>query len=279
MPPPREDEQSIKARGSQLYQANGFVAGPDPLPLEGRRRKSFAAYLAEAPAMRLAPFTKLVLGAVGLVVVGLFGASLTTLVDLGAPGTASSPRPGAAPVLRWSDADIGSPGQAGSARDSGGTWTVNGGGGDIWEASDQFHLVSVDAAGDTSISARVTGLTNTNPWAKAGVMFRESTAPNARFISMVVTAGQGVAFQWRSAPGGGCLDAEVPGIAVPVWVKIVRAGNNFQGSFSTDGAKWIPVGTPQEIALNPAGLVGLAVTAHDNGKLATATFEGVMVSR
>src|SRR6185503_20753211 len=38
----------------------------------------------------------------------------------------------------WSDADIGSPGLAGSASEASGDWTVTGGGADIWNAADQF---------------------------------------------------------------------------------------------------------------------------------------------
>src|SRR5205823_12524669 len=40
----------------------------------------------------------------------------------------------------WNCADIGHPVQAGSQRQSGSTWTVQGDGYDIWNASDQFHF-------------------------------------------------------------------------------------------------------------------------------------------
>ncbi len=48
----------------------------------------------------------------------------------------------------WSDADIGSPGLAGSAGYTNGGWTVTGGGADIWSASDQFNFASTLVSGD-----------------------------------------------------------------------------------------------------------------------------------
>src|SRR5689334_4607762 len=70
------------------------------------------------------------------------------------------------------DQDIGSPALAGSAAYSAGTYTLNGGGTDIGGNSDQFHFTDGAFAGDGSIVARVTSLTNTDPAAKAGIMFR-----------------------------------------------------------------------------------------------------------
>src|SRR5262249_46001706 len=72
----------------------------------------------------------------------------------------------------WSDLDVGAPGQAGSASVSDGTYTVSGGGADIWGTSDQFHYVYQSSAGDLTITARVTSQQTTNPLAKSGVMIR-----------------------------------------------------------------------------------------------------------
>ncbi len=74
---PREVEQSIKARGNQLYQAG---RGPvlDALPLEQRRAvsKPFSAYLAETPAWPMSPGARLALTAVGVLVAALLVASV-----------------------------------------------------------------------------------------------------------------------------------------------------------------------------------------------------------
>jgi hypothetical protein len=175
----------------------------------------------------------------------------------------------------WGDGDIGSPARAGSAATSAGTWTVNGGGADIWNASDQFNFAHESMTGDGSIAARVTSLTNTNAWAKAGVMLRNGLAANAAFVDMVVTPGNGVAFQWRATAGGTCGNAQVTGLTAPVWVKLTRSGNSFAGYYSTDGVTWKQVGGTKTITMAATVQAGLAVTAHDNTKLATATFTNV----
>jgi glucuronoarabinoxylan endo-1,4-beta-xylanase len=137
---------------------------------------------------------------------------------------------------RGTDQDIGSPGQAGSARfdASSGAWAVNGGGRDIWHAPDQFHFVSQVVSGDGRISAPVTGGENTNPWAKAGVMYRDSADPGATFADVVATPGRSVSFQWRATAGAAPSSVQVRGIWVPVWVQLTRAGDEFSGWYSTD---------------------------------------------
>ena len=52
--------------------------------------------------------------------------------------------------------------------------------------------------------ARVTSQDFTDTWAKAGVMFRDSTDADSMFAMTVITPGNGVSFQWRSAAGGSC---------------------------------------------------------------------------
>jgi len=64
------------------------------------------------------------------------------------------------------DADIGSPTYTGSYTYSNGTYTVNGGGADIWSTSDQFNYLYKAITGDVTIIARVASLTGTslNSW-------------------------------------------------------------------------------------------------------------------
>jgi autotransporter-associated beta strand protein len=175
----------------------------------------------------------------------------------------------------WSDADIGTPDVAGSASYSGTTWTVAGGGSDIWNNADQFNFASESWTGNGTIIAQVNSLTNTDSWTKAGVMFRNDTTAGSAYADVVATEGQGVAFQWRTSAGGGCNYAQIGGINVPVWVELVRSGSNFSGYYSTNGTTWTQVGTTQTVTMNNTALAGLAVTAHNNGLLDTATFTNV----
>jgi hypothetical protein len=155
---------------------------------------------------------------------------------------------------------------------------VAGGGTDIWGTADQFQFASQSFTGDGSLTALVSGVQNTDPWAKAGVMFRASADPAAPFADLLATSGQGVSFEWRSTTGGSASSVTIPGVTVPVWVRLVRSGDTFTGSYSTDDLTWTPIGTPQIIAMSPTVLAGLAVTAHNNARLNTATFAQVVLA-
>lgn len=179
----------------------------------------------------------------------------------------------------WADNDIGSPGLAGSATDASGLWTVTGGGADIWGTSDQFNFASTNYSGDGTMITLVESLQNSDPssgWSKAGLMFRNDTTAGSVNASIFATAGQGVSFQWRSAAGGSSANTQHSGISTPVWLKLVRSGGTFTGSYSTDGSNWVLVGS-QAITMNSAVLVGVAVTAHNNSALNTATFTNLSV--
>jgi len=171
----------------------------------------------------------------------------------------------------WTSADVGAPALAGSAAFDGTTWTLKGAGADIWDQSDQFQFASRAVSGNQTMIVRVTSLTDTNGWAKAGLMFRAGTAHNAAAVSLLVTPDNGVTFQYRENPNGWTSFARAEAVAAPVWLRLVRSSNTFAGSYSTNGTTWVTVGTFNvNIASNvPAGLV---VSSHNVSQLATATF-------
>jgi hypothetical protein len=177
----------------------------------------------------------------------------------------------------WTDTNIGTPGVAGSASFASGTFTVNGGGADIWSSSDNFNYVHESLTGDVTITARVASQQNTNAWAKSGVMIRETTAANAAYVFVFVTPGHGVNMQYRASGTSSVQLAQQTGPVAPYWVRVVRSGSAFNGFSSTDGLTWTQVGTINLIMTGNA-LEGLAVTAHDNTVVNTSTFDNVSVS-
>ncbi len=177
----------------------------------------------------------------------------------------------------WLDQDVGTVGAAGSASYSSGTFTVAGSGLDIWDNADHFHYVYQPLSGDVTVIARVASLQNTNPWAKGGVMIRETLATGSKHAMMAITPGNGLIFQRRLATGG--LSSSIHGalVAAPYWVKLVRSGNTLSGYASSDGVGWTPVGS--DTVVMAAGVyIGLPVTSHADGVLCTATVTNVSVT-
>ena len=176
----------------------------------------------------------------------------------------------------WSDTDIGAVGPAGSATLSGGKFTVNGSGADIWGAQDAFNFVYQPWTGDGQIIARVAAVQLTDPWAKAGVMFRQSLDPGSPQVLAVVSAASGTALQYRASANDGAVNLGGGTATPPSWIKLVRAGNQFSAYGSSDGANWSSLGAVS-VNMNIALYVGMAVCAHNNSLLCASTFDNVQL--
>jgi regulation of enolase protein 1 (concanavalin A-like superfamily) len=148
---------------------------------------------------------------------------------------------------------------------------------DIWDSADEFHYVYQPVSGDVTVIARVASIQNTNPWAKAGVMIRESLAAGSKNAMMELTPGNGVSFQRRLATNGPSTSVHGAMVSAPYWVKLVRSGNVLSGSASSDGVNWTVVGT-DTVSMTASVYVGLAVTSHSDGVLATASLTNVSVT-
>ncbi|MBS3734908.1 MAG: hypothetical protein KGY99_08270, partial [Phycisphaerae bacterium] len=175
--------------------------------------------------------------------------------------------------------DVGNVGVTGSSSHDAGLYTLEGSGWDIWSDYDAFHYLHEDLSGDGEIVARVTGVENTNEWAKAGVMFRESTAPDAKFVMVLQRPDNQVTMQWRDATGASAswTGSLVGGTSSVKYVKLVRSGDSFTGYYSIDGSSWTTIAT-HTTDLGDTARVGLCVTSHNDATLATATFDTVSVT-
>ena len=203
------------------------------------------------------------------------GGVVTTFVHDGAQVIAEYE----APV--YQSADIGGPTLAGSFSDSGsGTITVSGSGADIWNNADQFRYAYFTLTGDGSITAQVTTQTNTDAWAKAGVMLRDSLAAGAKQASVFITPGNGVAFQRRLATGGASTNNQTGAgtAATPIWLRLTRSGTTVSGYRSADAVTWTLVASDTIAFSQPTIYAGLAVTSHTNAAVSTATFTHVMAT-
>jgi len=160
-----------------------------------------------------------------------------------------------------------------------GTYTMTASGADIWLVNnveaDEFHFAYKMLTGAGSIIARVQSVDNTNVWAKAGVMIRETLDPDSSHAMMVVTPGSGASFQRRPGTGATSTNTDSAGIVAPYWVKIERSISGiFTGSISANGTTWTMVGT-ENIPMGANVYIGLALTSHDAALTCQAVFSNV----
>ncbi len=125
--------------------------------------------------------------------------------------------------------------------------------------TDAFYFVHQPRSGDGSITVRVTSLANAasqapggrgaqaiadasiQPWAKAGLLVKESTTPGSGYVSVMATASHGVQMQdnfTHSVAGSpGAVSA-----TSPRWLRLSRSGDTFTGYESATGADWTEIG-------------------------------------
>jgi regulation of enolase protein 1 (concanavalin A-like superfamily) len=213
---------------------------------------------------------------IGLGVAGMTGVTTVKFDNVDITGNVG------APPQTWLAGDVGSVGVAGSATydEPSQSFTLQGSGTDINGTADEFQFVRREPklSGDGSITARVVSVQNTDAWAKAGVMIRETTAAGSKNIVAAMTPGQGATLQQRTSTGGSTAYVQSTGISAPYWVRLTRVGNVITGYRSSDGSTWVQLGTPQTVSMATDVEVGLATTAHDNGVLCTAVFDNVVIT-
>lgn len=176
------------------------------------------------------------------------------------------------PPAPWHEGDIGHPTVAGYSSYDNGVFTIRGAGGDIWGPTDEFHYVYQDFSGDGTIIARVTSQTDTDDWAKSGIIIKESATAGAEYVLLAVTPENGTTLQYNFSGDGGSAPYALPN----AWLKLEREGDVFRGYSSADGVTWTLVGETT-LAMNAEVTAGLAVTSHKYDTLNTTRFDNVSV--
>jgi len=158
-----------------------------------------------------------------------------------------------------------------------GTLIMNGTGTDIWANSDQLRFAYKSLKGNGSIVARVDSVSNTNGWAKAGVMIRETTQAGSANGVVAVTPGNGITFQWRATTDDVSSNVGVTGFSAPYWVKLTRTGTTLTAQYSGDGAQWTDLTptTAPTFTMASDVYIGLAVTSHASDVVCGAKFSNV----
>jgi hypothetical protein len=129
---------------------------------------------------------------------------------------------------------------------------------------------------DTAIEAHLESVQNVDANARALLMVREGTAAevvsrNAPNVAVSYTADGRLLMSYRGATGGTMQAASQTGVALPVWVRLARMGNDFVAFHSPDRVNWRQLGSVTlAFSENPA--YGLGAASFTPAALATAVF-------
>jgi hypothetical protein len=123
-------------------------------------------------------------------------------------------------------------------------------------------------------------------YAKAGIMLRASTAPDAASIAINITRNTNASTRFevqttvRSASastGGSINQVQTTGsLRAPVWLRIRRLdATRFETFFSFNGVDWTRTGTITINELSGGFTAGIFATARDDSRYVEATFDSI----
>jgi hypothetical protein len=173
-----------------------------------------------------------------------------------------------------------------------GTITMRASGWDIQNDADGFYFLAAPIKGDVTVTVRmVSGPTETangTDWNLGGPQIRASLDAGS-ILAMAQGARNGVAqFKYREEHGVGPPEerdttGEDPARR-PLWLRVVRKGDDFSGFHSNDGNTWVPFSSQGDTGVHTIkdmpdeAYVGLSLSAHDDGEYTTAVFDNFTIT-
>lgn len=192
------------------------------------------------------------------------------------------------------------PGYGVDVSGDGNTYTVKGTGDDIWNTNDAFQYAYMQISGDFDISCCLQNFTTSNTgdgWSKAGIMVRQNidTSGASPYALIAATAhgdsaqpNNGISWQCRR-PADPPTDPQTyilgnqsgASYYQPVYLRMTRVGNIFNGYYSQDGVEWTWMTGNAELAgnlsmaLTDPLYIGLASCPHNAASLSIAVFDTI----
>lgn len=146
---------------------------------------------------------------------------------------------------------------------------------------DDFSYYFAETRGDGTWSCYIQSMGTPAPQqaAMAGIMARASAGPSAANVGVLLTAGQGVLFEWRLGEGQPEMQFPIPiaiGVSAPIWIRLSVSGDTWSSWYSLDGRHWINR-THTQVPLDTSRpyLIGLVAASHDPTREAVDVFRDV----
>ena len=162
------------------------------------------------------------------------------------------------------------------------TYTVAGGGDNMWSTADHFHYVWKKVSGDVMLEASFEFVATTPATGtpaghrKACLVIRQTLDPDSIYADAAAHGDGLTSLQWRDAKGAATHEVQATSIG-PKRLRIEKRGHYVSMSVAGPGEELHPSGGSARVDFTGEFYVGLAVTAHDTGRIETATFSNVRI--
>ncbi len=156
-----------------------------------------------------------------------------------------------------------------------GTLTIQIAGGTIGNSGD-----NVGGACLTSSDATIDFRARVNPpgigyYEQAGLMMRQSTAPNAAQFSMLLTGTSVPVMMFRPSAGSFPLSTNGTSVSKPYWLRLHKFGSTVTGYVSPNGVNWTMIMSYPNTLF---GTIELCLVSVTSGAQGTATFDNISIN-
>jgi TolB protein len=155
------------------------------------------------------------------------------------------------------------------------SYTIAGGGANMWFTNDAFHFVWKKMSGDLTLAADIAFLGQSgNPHRKACLIVRQSLDPDAAYADAVLHGDGLTSLQYREAQEARTYEIQ-SAVSAPRRLRIEKRGKYVSMSIARAGEGLHPAGGSFRLSLSEPYYVGLGVCAHDDNALEKAVFSQV----
>jgi len=155
------------------------------------------------------------------------------------------------------------------------SYTVAGGGANMWFTNDAFHFVWKKLSSDVTLAADVSfPEQGGDPHRKACLLVRQSLEPNSAYADAALHGDGLTSLQYRAASNERTYEIQ-SGVSRPKRLRIEKRGRYVSMSIATGDGELQPAGGSFRIDLSDPFYVGLGVCAHNNERIEKAVFTNV----
>jgi hypothetical protein len=171
----------------------------------------------------------------------------------------------------WTSTDVNGALKGGLKINPNGSFDLYGAGDDIWTSSDQFRFLSKSISGDFDLKVVLDSVEETAGYTKAGLMIRDSLAPDAATALLSVFPSGFAQVAVRPTDGSQMSATDGPTVKFPgAKLEIARVGKTF--IFSVNGQE---VSRKTIDSLGDQVFVGPIALSHSNSELTKITYRAL----
>ncbi|MBS1808172.1 MAG: biopolymer transporter TolR, partial [Acidobacteria bacterium] len=159
------------------------------------------------------------------------------------------------------------------------TYTVAGGGENMWATTDAFQYVYRRISGDVSFAADIQILgTGGNAHKKGVLILRQSLDADSAYADAALHADGLTSLQYREVKGGPTREVQ-SNVKGPARIQIEKRGDYVWMNIARAGESLQSAGGSFRIKFTEPFYIGLGVCAHDNNALEKAVFSNVEIKQ